>query len=300
MAWRVLNPTDIVSNFIHTTATIAGESYQLGLTGWHIVVAADNHPEFVWATVDHVNNAVSCADISSGKPAYDFTSQACAQNKSNCNNLNTTLESTDITLPDGTKPNDICQVFPYGTVQRSDITTADGLNIALIKKLNNELQNTIFKAADLPASLTVWANYQFTGALWINDITQNSTSSNQRGSLELANTVMETSFQGTVGQANSSVNCFGCHQYKGTSQTSNNNTENSATLSHIFDDIKGGQCVDVQTSSVVNSQSQATNECPTACTGNNEFIWNGQWSNQNAKTGAQLPMTVCSCCPNTN
>lgn len=297
LAWRVLNDDDIVSDYYQTNATINGKNYQLGLIGWHIVVAADNHPEFVWITLDHKNNAVVCDEISATEHAYDFTSKACAQNKSKCNHLNKTLKSTAVTLPKGQKPYDICQEFPYGTVAGKSIDTNDGLNIALIKKLNDQLQNTIFTQSGLPESLDIWKNYQFTGALWVSDIAESSSvSSNQRGSLELANTVMETSFQGTSGVSGSSVNCFGCHGYNGTSTLKSNTL---GGLSHIFDDvIEGQQCMDVTASHVINSQSQAGAECPSTCAGTSSNLkWNGQWTNQNAKTGTQLPMTVCGCCP---
>ncbi|MFT6777997.1 MAG: hypothetical protein ACJAV1_001925 [Paraglaciecola sp.] len=233
MAWRVMNDSDNSASYYQTTANIDGNTYQLGMVGWHIVIAADNHPEFVWATLDHVENAVSCADISSGESAYDFTSQACAQDKNKCHNLNDTFASTDVKLPAGTQPNDICQVYPYGTVKSNDIDTRDGLNIALIKKLNNELQNTIFKAPNLPTSLAVWKNYQFTGALWVSEPDKGDAEDNQRGSLKLANTVMETQFQ----DIDNGINCFGCHAYSGTES----NTSNTAILSHIFDDIIAGQ-----------------------------------------------------------
>ncbi|ABD79586.1 mannan-binding lectin [Saccharophagus degradans] len=295
MAWRVLTKNDSKDDFYHMEATISGKPYLLGLVGWHIVVAADNHPEMVWMTLDHNSNAVECTKIAAGQNAYDFTSAACAKNAADCNNLNKTLNSTAITLPSTVQPNDICQQFKYGTLEGQPITTKDGLNIALVKKLNGELQN-LFTQPKLPKSLAVWKHYQVTGALWISDINKDSSdTTNQRGSLELANTVMETEFQGTAGQANSATNCFACHNYSATQS----NTSTSAGLSHIFDDIIAGQqCRDVQSSVTINSQPQAQTQCPTTCKTAGALKWNGQWTNQDAKTGKQLPMTVCGCCPN--
>ncbi|NQY38284.1 MAG: hypothetical protein HRT38_14470 [Alteromonadaceae bacterium] len=246
IAWRVLDKDDgdNFDDYYRTTAIIDSVTYTLGLIGWHIVVAADNHPEFVWITLDHKNNAVVCDDIGPNQTAYDFTNKACAQDNDKCSSLNTTLQATDIKLPSTRKIPDICQTFPYGTfngdlISKDDLTN-DGLNIELIKKLNKELQENIFGQTGLPTSLPVWKNYQFTGALWISDIKENAIPINQRGSLELANTVMETGFQGTPGVAGSSLNCFGCHSYKGTA-TGKSNTESSSGLSHIFDDIIKGQ-----------------------------------------------------------
>jgi len=298
MAWRVLNTADNASLFYTTNTSINGKDYRLGLVGWHIVVTADNHPEMVWITLDHQSNAIACNDIGTNQTAFDFTSQTCAQNKDQCNNLNQTLESKLLKLPTGTKANDICQSFPYGSVEGKPITERDGLNIALIKKLNNELHNNILNQPGLPTSLPVWKNYRFTGALWISDTKLDSSDkTNQRGSLQLANTVMETSFQGTVKNPSKTLNCFICHNYNGTN-SGNSNTASTALLSHIFDDIISGQkCNDVTASSLINNQSQAESTCPSTCSNKSiNLAWNGQWTNQDATTGKQLPMTVCGCC----
>lgn len=252
MAWKVLESPD--NSFYQTSAIISGKTYLLGLVGWHLAITADNHPEMVWVTLDHVNNAVICSERGPDKQAYSFTSQACAQNK-NCNNLNQTEVAKELTLPEGEKPNDICQVFPHGSIEGESINTRDGLNIALIKKLNNELQNKIFNKNNLPGpynKLSYWKNYQFTGALWVSDIKEDSGSStgndtNQRGSLELANTVMETQFQGALnedgtGKAGTTTNCFVCHGYNGTDSGKSNTAKSQGFgLSHIFDDIIDGQ-----------------------------------------------------------
>ena len=73
--------------------------------------------------------------------------------------------------------------------------------------------------------MAVFKHYKNVGALWVSDITQPSNDpvtgaalvSNQRGSLRLANTVMETDFQngfsGGAAPVAYSSNCFGCHNY---------------------------------------------------------------------------------------
>lgn len=296
LAWRVLDSSETAAEkatYYQTNAQIDGVDYLLGLVGWHIVVAADNHPEMVWITLDRDDSAINCADIASGQTAYPFTGEACASDLTQCNHLNESLKSTAISLPSGQAGYDICRVFPYGTLEGQPLDTPDGLNIALIKKLNKAMPKA-FKKSGLPSDLKVWDNYKFKGALWVSDITQTSSKSNQRGSLELANAVMETTFQGTAGQANSAVNCFACHGFAGSKE---DNTAFGASLSHSFDDIITGQCGDVQTASVVNSQSQADAMCPQTCGATSNPSWNGQWTNQDAQTGAQLPMTVCGCCP---
>lgn len=298
MAWRVMSDGDDKSDFYLSDATIQGQDYTLGLVGWHLVVTADNHPEMVWITLDHVDNAVDCSDIATDQDGFDFTSKACAQKKENCTNLNKTQEFTTVKLPPDAAKNDICAEFPYGTVEGQSIETKDGLNIALIEKLNNELQNVIFEQPGLPAPLTVWRNYQITGALWESDIKlDSSVADNQRGSLELANIVMETSFQGTASPYSAATNCFACHHYKGT-DSGVSNTAFAAGLSHIFDNVILGQCRDEPSTVVINSQPEADSTCPGVCAASPGYAeWNGQWTNQNAQTDQQLPMTVCGCCP---
>lgn len=296
MAWRIMTADDDPQQYYQTTAIINDQPQQLGLVGWHIVITADNHPEMVWVTVDHSNNAVVCDQIGVQQSAYDFTSQACAKNIKDCNNLNQSLKSTSISLPSDVQPNDICQVFPFGTQASTDTSSRDWLNIALIEKLNDSLQNQLLASANLPTSMKVWKNYQVTGALWISDINKSSSdTSNQRGSLKLANTVMETTFQGDPHTGEGTLNCFVCHNYNAP-DSGKSNTAYGANLSHIFDDVIDGQCQDFQAKSVINSQSQAEAACPQVCNAQS-LTWHGQWTNQDAKTGAQLPMTVCGCCP---
>lgn len=303
MAWRVLEtsePQTIRDTFYATRAEIDGQDYILGLVGWHIVVAAENHPEMVWITLDRDDNAIDCSDIPNADATpYSFTSASCTKDLASCTNLNDSIKSTSVKLPDGQIANDICRVYPYGTVEGNNVTTNNGLNIALIKKLNTAMP-AAYSQAGIPANLKVWEHYKFKGALWISNIEEPSGSpsdnGNQRGSLKLANAVMETTFQGQPGPNGDTVNCFACHNFAG---STNSNTGYNASLSHSFDDIINGQCNDVQSSSVVNNQQQADSTCPSTCASTATPAWNGQWTNQNAQTGAQLPMTVCGCCPAT-
>lgn len=238
MAWKVLEAKDNIKDFYHIEARIAGENYLLGLVGWHIVISADNHPEMVWVTVEHHGNTIACQSIPQKNINRSFISSSCAADQTHCNNLNLTVPADGLKIPvsSGDIP-DICEAFPYGTVANQPIDTNDGLNVALIVKLNKAMQN-LLAAPNVPKNLTVWKNYQIKGALWVSNIQEDSSvQSNQRGSLKLANTVMETEFQGGSWGGKTGLNCFSCHNYKATSK----NTSNTSTLSHIFDDIISGQ-----------------------------------------------------------
>ena len=136
--------------------------------------------------------------------------------------------------------------------------------------------------------MSVWQNYMMVGALWENDVTQpSSTVSNQRGSMRLANTVMETTVQNIDLNATFVSNCFGCHQFAG---SGNSNTLPSSSLRHIFDDVMQGQCKanDVQAGPIWSNQD-AQQKCVQTC--QNKGGWNGNW-----KTTEPGVMSVCGCC----
>ena len=293
-AWKVMGKNDDLSQFITMQAQIGKDSKSttLGMIGFHIAIATPDHPEFVWATFEHDTNVPDCVSPSS-VTGWSFTSTACAtalknNDKSGIKNcdFNDATAQTSITGD----PTEICRDFPYGSAP-GDLKYDE--NVGDITSLNANVQPF------LKGSFAVLSNYFNVGALWVSDPTQSSALSNQRGSLRLANSVMETDFQNVNLNAGFISNCFGCHNYTGTSTPASGKNTTSGNLSHIFDDIVAGskQCVDVQAGQVINNQSQAQAQCPKTCSGSSQFFqWNGQWTNQDAKTGQQLPMTVCGCC----
>jgi hypothetical protein len=262
------------------------------MIGFHIAIATPDHPEFVWATFEHDVNVPDCAAPSTTN-GWSFTSAACAtalQNKDPLAIIQCSFNNASAQTSTKGSPTEICREYPYGSAA-SDPNFAE--NVEDITSLNNNVQPY------LKDNFSVLKNYFNLGALWVSDVTQRSVFGNQRGSLRLANSVMETDFQDVDLTANFISNCFGCHNYTGTATPASGKNTTSGDLSHIFDDIVAGskQCVDVQASKVINNQSQAQSQCPTTCTGSSQyFTWNGQWTNQDARNGEQLPMTVCGCC----
>lgn len=321
-AWKVLGANDDASQYVtmdanitQTSATKNAQTTKLGMIGFHLAVATPNHPEFVWATFEHKANAPDCTlpDTTTG---WSFASEACTaslkDNTANCD-FNVPTKQTNITGP----ATEICRMYPYGS-SIGDLKFDE--NTEVIKSLNANVQPY------LKDNFKVLTHYFNVGALWVSDTTQGSyipptggqpvsQIGNQRGSLRLANTVAETEYQkvdtaainlnpdqaklatASSPSAGFVSNCFGCHNYEGTASTVSNTTSNS--LSHIFDDIAIGsnQCLDVQAASIINSQAQAKVDCPSTCTlSSSKLTWNGQWTNQSASTGQQLPQTVCGCC----
>ena len=297
-AWRIITDQQ-KANYFWMTANVDGVpgDETLGLIGFHLVRATALHPEFVWSTFEHKDNVPDC-DSPQAPPAagWSFTSAACASqlanlfagpysvaNPGNCV-FNVGPASGGLT---GT-PTQICRQFADATAS-TDLKASK--NVGAINDLNDQLVGPSGILTQLPASnpMSVWKNYVNIGAIWESDTTQPSSNiGNQRGSMRLANSVLETTFQGgfSAGQPFSS-NCFGCHNYS----TSASNTLPSSDLSHIFDDIMGGQCnnaSDVNAGPIF-SNAQAQTVCPQTCA--NVGGWNGQWT-----TTQPGVMSVCGCC----
>ncbi len=222
-SWRKLDPKDPnLSRYYVINATINTGTSQLpvtlGLVGFHLVINTEKHPEFVWATFEHVDNAPDCTKPQQTPSAgWSFTSQACAS----CL-MNQTSEQCAQSMPQCSfnqgvpsksltgQPNEVCRVYQDGTDPGS-MTGGNNndVNRANIDMLNDQLVGPSGLLTQLPASspMAVWKNYFLSGSLWTNGGVGSQTADAQRGSLELANTTMETFFQQ---QGN---NCFTCHTY---------------------------------------------------------------------------------------
>lgn len=284
-AWREITTND-ANDYFTMEAKVGSQTdtQLLGLIGMHVAVATTDHPEFVWATFEHKLNAPDCtqavADVD-----WSFSSSQCTQalisgdatkiSACSYNNPNSQTNPSRITG----KPTNICRVNPYGSTP-GDPNYAE--NVGDITTLNSNVQPY------LTGDFAVLKNYFNVGALWVSDITIDSTKDNQRGSLHLANTVAETDFQGAFSGHGKDLNCFVCHGY-----TAGGMNTTSGKLSHVFDDIVVGlgACVDVRAATLISSNVQAQATCPKTCTGaSKNFDWNGNWTNQG------YPMSVCGCC----
>ncbi len=250
-AWRDISalPASEQEKYFTMDTVITGVTKQavtLGLIGFHLAQSTPEHPEMVWATFEHKANAPDCISPSA-TTGWSFTSGVCAaclepsaKSRPECSSCawNEGVAGTSLT---GT-PTEICRVFPDGTHAGDDQA---GSNVAFIDSTNQQLVEPggYLTLPSAPAGMSVWQNYFLVGGIWLNQDDSPSSSSDiadQRGSIQLANTVMETGFQGTYTWANSggsvepeNTNCFLCHIYtKGSTATYG--------LSHIVDNISGG------------------------------------------------------------
>jgi hypothetical protein len=247
VSYRVITEAD-KPNYVWINADINGDGTVgtdelLGMIGFHLVKSTALHPEFVWATFEHKQNVPDCqAQPSPSAPPWSFTSVACAgqlPNSVNPNTCNFNMAKSASVLSGGT-PTEVCRVYHDGSSPGDNQYTS---NVADIDSLNSELVGVNGFITALPASnpLAVLKNYILVGALWENDVTQpSSTLPNQRGSIQVANTTMETTFQQApnfnsmpyTGTSNlqPASNCFACHNYT---------PGNNVALSHTFPYILG-------------------------------------------------------------
>lgn len=256
ISYRLITP-DEAPNYVTVNADINGDGKDdlLGMVGFHFVMSTPDHPEFIWATFEHKQNAPECQlPPAPNAPAWSFTSAQCAAelpNPVNCKfNPNPTPAPSPTPTPaggmptptpfplTGGTPTQICRVYHDGS--RPGDHGYDN-NVFDIDTLNTQMTSMLTPLSAGP--LAVLQNYQMIGALWVNQplgtpgtpapSPNSSDLVNQRGSIQLANSTMETTFQsqpytgpGTLPPA---TNCFACHGY--------NPSVGNVVQSHIFDDI---------------------------------------------------------------
>ena len=243
-SWRELK--DGETGYFTMQAVIVGAAKKptnLGLIGFHLFRTTEQHPEGVWMTWEHASNVPDCLKPAATPPGgWSFTSSQCAQCLATSSNG--TLGCPSCNFNEASKnphlmgtPSEICRVYRDGTAPK-DHKAAE--NFRDVTSLNHQLvgPNGLLAKADPTLDMGIWQNYFNVGGLWVSDPSQSASTSNQRGSLQLSNTTMETTFQGDFKASGSSfvrtgaVNCFGCHNYvPGQTATSG--------LSHIFGEIHG-------------------------------------------------------------
>lgn len=229
VSWKVLDHLDPNYFSVSTTNPETQETIFLGMVGFHMAVFTKHHPEMIWVTWEHKENAPNCNGSGIGDQKWNFASNEAAQclkEHDDCSKYKfNTPEIFPGEPPLKSSPNEVCRMFPYGNQEGSSVNGNDNAeNLKVITELNEQLVGKDGFLTVLPAEhpMKVWSNYEMVGALWTKDGADSGKppvdskqgpadpTSPQRGSLELTNMSMETFQQG----ANSFVpNCFGCHHY---------------------------------------------------------------------------------------
>ena len=205
---------------------------KLALVGMHVVGPVQGHPEMVWATFEHSQNApnnsfyVSIPDPFfpslqvpyNSKGTWNFMTNGGSQTGAliaqmvvgPTNNPVCAAGSICATAGNSIRQNNVYRAMPWGNLP----TPASANNNSQLISLNNDIRGMLSALGD------VRDNYFQVGAVW----TQNGSipssgtdTSKQIGSKLLANTTMETYHQTNIN------GCFGCH-----------NASSSTGTSHLF------------------------------------------------------------------
>ncbi len=239
LSWRVMDPADPELGTYYTMTDVvvpefSNDPVTLGLVGFHLVINTATHPEFVWLTWEHKSNAPDCTDPQAAPAGgWSFTSACCANQLADASvtceggcDFNTGVScGGDNPCQVSGDPNEICLVYPWGTDPGSETNGNDNdTNRFNIVTLNDQLVGPGGIVTTLPATdpMAVWKNYQNIGGLWTNGGVSSGGTDVQRGSLQLANTTMESFVQ------DGKTNCFSCHRYDSTTPL---------TVSHIINDL---------------------------------------------------------------
>jgi len=236
ISWRKLTAPD--PTYYTMEANVNGTPMLLGLVGFHLVINTALHPEFVWATWEHVANDPDCINPEPAPASgWSFISKTCsacsASCGTSCNLLKCAPASCKVNAtppkiknPPLTGPaNQVCRAFNDGT-DPGPMTNGNNndTNRFNIDTLNQQIPMGYLAALPDGNPMKIWQNYRMVGGLWTNGGVPSTGTNVQRGSLELANTTMETFFQ------QSPNNCFTCHNYVAPPPATNNPLK----VSHII------------------------------------------------------------------
>ncbi len=234
------------------------EQKTLALVGMHVVGTVNKHPEMVWSTFEHVDNVPDNAyiynisasktqsqDYNSAGRAWTFlpdggkipktiTANAHVQTASG-----STKAEEIVCVPDPSNPakcldpnaltsTDVIRVDPFGNLHGS--TTGTTIGDTAVANTTDLVSVNVSVLSQLSSGDTR-GNYIQTGGIWTVDgqIPVNGADASLRGSLNLANTTMETFYQYPVKKKFNPVNCFGCHGSTSTDATG---------VSHVFDNLQ--------------------------------------------------------------
>lgn len=179
------------------------EQVSVALVGLHVVGVVDDHPEFIWATFEHRDNAPDLPagltpDSTDPVSATSWTFYA-PNTPAKASNVN---PAGGLTLDEATQALspvvNVFRQFPFGTITGGSSETT---NIANIQEIN------AFAAGNFQPSGSVWQNYMEVGAIWMlpNSLQPDQFPITQlRGSTMLSNATMETFTQ-------AQQQCFSCH-----------------------------------------------------------------------------------------
>lgn len=236
------------------------EKIKLAMLGVHIVGSTAGHPEMVWSTFEHKNNApnlsYSYLDTNSKtkKVGADLAGTwTLNANPSDTTNINIThmkfkgdsiyANFSGAPANNTISPSNSTRTKPWGVtstgVPNPENATAAASNSQILS-INNSILSQL-------VGNDIRKNYLFIGSTWTDsgtapDGTSYSATNTQNGTAigtsQLANSTMETYGQGGTAYSEFGT-CFGCHfDYKSAKPTLS-----PSFLSHVYADIKRGDSI---------------------------------------------------------
>ncbi|HEX5338498.1 MAG TPA: hypothetical protein VFW53_08680 [Gallionella sp.] len=181
---------------------------EVALVGLHIAIVTQHHPEAIWATFEHLDNAPNMfpglpQDQAVSEKDYTFyRAQASGKDipASACNLNNASLLSIDVKTQRLSPTTQVCRQYPYGGGKSSNQNNIEAINRSAMLQLSSN---------------SVWRNYSEIGAVWLlgSDALVPNWNPNLKtdpaitGSVTLSSSIIETFTQNVVSQNN----CFSCH-----------------------------------------------------------------------------------------
>ena len=236
------------------------ETKTLALVGMHVVGSVNSHPELIWSTFEHVDNvpdATYTYTTTSGSGQVKFDSAGTWTFTPSNAPMPTTITSDAAVATDGSgaieSQNDLdigpvtnVRAYPWGNdedpkspfcLQDKSLCSKTALKTAI--ENTTDLVSINVSVLSQLAEGDIRGNYIQTGGIWTSMgqvPAQTSTDQNPqydsdlRGSLNLANSTMETFYQFYNGPKNfNPKNCFGCHSLS--------EGQNDVEVSHIYDEL---------------------------------------------------------------
>jgi hypothetical protein len=245
------------------------QNLTLAMVGMHVVGTVKDHPEMVWATIEHISNAPDAAyyytnnnkdkdsntlenlstagnwiftqsGVSMGLPMNQERMKVATASGSSTGNIEASKDSKTGQYDNTIGPSNTLRLNPWGNAA-SNTSYAD--NNAQLISLNNDVLGFL-KTGDARK------NYFLSGAVWTKNGNipwfANSKKPKdvgpafvEKGSISLANSTMETYHQETYTDPTKSTGCFLCHSVSTQNATpvSNGGTYNALNVSHIYSNI---------------------------------------------------------------
>lgn len=226
----------------------ATEVTELALVGLHIVGTVQNHPEFVWATFEHLSNVPDASYwyntaggksktfAFSSKGTYTFAQSGVSVQEANTKCMKENRDgdivavekSGTLACANGISPSSTVRVNPWGSPGEKASAENNTLLISNNRSVINQLPEGDVRKNYIQVGGT-WTAGRTDGDLApIPDTDGYKESVNLRGSPLLANSTMETYTQ--------DLNCFDCHFQSAKAPDSFKVVDYSA-LSHIYEEI---------------------------------------------------------------